>query len=237
MELKSTTLQCDRIQTRPCVAWSCSCVASLATHQTSPAGSCPVAGCDDDSGLQFWSSAGCCSSLWAVPPRLRKSLIFLPISGLQALKHKRFESKLVSRYSQGGILALQRQNMSTILQTPSMERNGSGTSHHQHLNVLPSHHCIKSGNVACHSQIQSVAREALSGDWRIRLLDEAMPHLSTHSQQVTLARSSAKPKGDFMRYLVHHFPGVCECCNGKIRLYRTTDVQRDKYLKRGHPCE
>lgn len=23
----------------------------------------------------------------------------------------------------------------------------------------------------------------------------------------------------------------------KLRLYKTTDVQRDKYLRRGHPCE
>lgn len=119
-----------------------------------------------------------------------------------------------------------------------MERKGSGSSHHQRLSVLPSHHCIVSGNVACHSQIQSVAREAVSGDWSIRLLDKAMPHLSTHSQQVTMACSTPKPKGDFTRYLVHRFPGVRdECRNGKIRLYKTTDAQRDKYLKRGHPCE
>lgn len=76
-----------------------------------------------------------------------------------------------------------------------MERKGGGSSHHHLLNVLPSHHCIISGNVACHSQIQSVAREAMSGDWSIRLLDKAMPHLSTRSQQVTLACSTPKPKG------------------------------------------
>lgn len=80
-----------------------------------------------------------------------------------------------------------------------MEREGSGFPHHQQLNVLPSHHCIVSGNVACHSQIQSVAREAVSGDGSVRLLDKAMPHLSTRSQQLTLACSTPKPKGDFLR--------------------------------------
>lgn len=78
-----------------------------------------------------------------------------------------------------------------------MERKGGGSSHHQHLSVLPSHHCIISGNVACHSQIQSVAREALSSDWSIRLPlleDKAMPHLLTRSQHVTLTCSMPQPK-------------------------------------------
>lgn len=78
----------------------------------------------------------------------------------------------------------------------------------------------------------------MSGDWSIRLLDKAMPHLSTHSQRGTLACSTPKPKGDFTRYLVHHFPGVWdECHNGKIRLYKTTDAQRDKYLKDRTPLQ
>lgn len=86
--------------TPPALPGHVSCVASLATHthQTSPAGS-PVAGCDDDddSGPQLWSSAGCCSSLWAAPASGCKSLfIILPTSGLQALKDKRCESKQAS---------------------------------------------------------------------------------------------------------------------------------------------
>ena len=37
---------------------------------------------------------------------------------------------------------------------------------------------------------------------------------------------------------VHCSPGVWdECRNGKMRLFQTIDVQRDKYLKRGKPCE
>ncbi|CAB1420921.1 unnamed protein product [Pleuronectes platessa] len=46
-------------------------------------------------------------------------------------------------------------------------------------------------------QIQSVAREALSCDRSITLPlleDKAMPNLSTHSHQVTLACSTPKPK-------------------------------------------
>lgn len=39
-------------------------------------------------------------------------------------------------------------------------------------------------------------------------------------------------------FKVHCSPGVWdECRNGKMRLFQTTDVQRDKYLKRGKPCE
>lgn len=113
--------------------------------------------------------------------------------------------------------------------------------HHQHLKVFPSHHCIISGNVTCRSWIQSVAREAASGDITLPLLaGKAMLHLSTHSQQVTLACSTPKPKG--ARYLVHRFflEYGMNVAMEKIRLYQTTDVQRDKYWgeeRRGHPCE
>lgn len=51
---------------------------------------------------------------------------------------------------------------------------------------------------------------------------KAMLHLSTHSQQVTLACSTLKPKGEFAHYVVQLFPGVWdEFHDGKIRLYQT----------------
>lgn len=98
------------IQTKhaPALPGHVSCVASLRQAKPLLQG---VAGCDDDSGLQLWSSAGCCSSLLSVPTQAAEvSLSSSPTSGLQALKDKRFESKLASEacYSRGGILALQR---------------------------------------------------------------------------------------------------------------------------------
>lgn len=80
--------------------------------------------------------------------------------------------------------------MSTLSETPSMERKCGGSSHHPHSKGHPSHPCIVSGNVARRSHIQSVDREAASVNWSITLPlpeDEAMTHLSAHSQRVTLA--------------------------------------------------
>lgn len=91
----------------PALPGHVSCVANLATHQTSPAGSCPVAGCDDDdSGLRLLERCRIAVLHYGLShPGLQKSLfIFLPTSGLQALKDKRFESKLASEacYFRGG---------------------------------------------------------------------------------------------------------------------------------------
>lgn len=91
VELKATTLQCDQIQTRPCFAWSCF-LCCQPSHT-------PNLSCRELSSCWLWwwwqwspnfeASAGCCSSLWAVPLQAAKvSLSSSPTSGLQALKDK-----------------------------------------------------------------------------------------------------------------------------------------------------
>lgn len=107
VELKSTTLQCDPIQTRPCFAWSC-----LLCCQPSRA---PNLSCREWSSCWLWSwqwspTLELSRTLFFImgcPTQAAKVSSFLPTSGLQALNDKRFESKLASEtsYSRGGILA------------------------------------------------------------------------------------------------------------------------------------
>lgn len=105
VKLKSITLQCDPIQTRPCFAWSC-----LLCCQPSRT---PNLSCREPSSCWLWWWWR-----WSPTLELSRTLIFItdcstqaakvslffPTSGLQALKDKRFESKLASEtcYSRGG---------------------------------------------------------------------------------------------------------------------------------------
>lgn len=165
----------------------------LPTHQTSPAGSCPVAGCDDDSGLRLWSSARCCSSLCAVPTRLQKSLYLPPQLRASSFKRK---TGLKASSPQKHVIPEEgcrhcKDNTWAQYYRGRPWREKIVVLPPPAFNVPPSHHCVTSG-------IQSVAREAVSSDWSIRLpllADKVMLHLSTHRQQVTLACVTPKPKG------------------------------------------
>ncbi len=92
-------------------------------------------------------------------PRLQKSLYPPPYHRASSLKVKRFESKLASEACYfGRDLGITKIIHEHNITEAVHGEKGSGSSNHQHLNVLPSHHCIILRNVTCHSQIQSVAK-------------------------------------------------------------------------------
>lgn len=151
-------------------------VVTLPTHQTSStSGSGLVAGCGHDGGLLLQSSAGCRSPRYGLSHPGCKSLCRLLISGLQASRDKRFDTKLASK-----ALLLWRRDLGIIkiihehIITEAVREEKGGASLYVHSTT--------DHNRECHMPFSDPVCGWRGGVRPPPPEGKAMPHPSTNSQ-------------------------------------------------------